>query len=295
MRFICLLIVFGVHTGLAQDLPGKLHLSITAGYRQENLRWSIAGNANGQHPNVLSELRWQSVAGPVTGVQLQYKFLNRWQLEGEYERTFFLSGKAADTDYGGNDRTNSVYAQQFNANKGGADRWGAGLACHLSVTNKFSIIPSAGYGLFHQALFLVGNTAPLNELNSSYKTRWNGPYGQVLCATALTKKLRMNAGFRYNQVQYRASANWNLIREFSHPESFRHTANGYGINIQASMLYRASQIHSIGIKGSYCRWQTGRGIDELYLANGESEQTQLNEVRSTSWQLMVEWRISLKP
>src|SRR4051812_710044 len=123
MKFISLLILFGVHTCLAQDLPRKLQLSVTAGYRQENLQWSIAGNANGQNPNVLSALRWQSVAGPVTGIRLQYNFFNSCQLEGEYERTFFLSGKVYDTDYGGNDRTNIVYTQQFNTNKGGADRW----------------------------------------------------------------------------------------------------------------------------------------------------------------------------
>lgn len=185
--------------------------------------------------------------------------------------------------------------QRFNANKGGANRWQAGVAYLLPLTSKFSITPSAGYGMFHQALYLVGNTVPLNDLNSSYKTRWSGPYGQVLYSTVLTKKLSVDAGFRYSQVRYRASANWNLIREFSHPESFRHMANGYGINIHAALLYRASQMHSIGIKGSYSQWQTGHGIDELYLANGESEQTQLNEVRSTNWQVMLEWRISLKP
>jgi hypothetical protein len=295
VKFFSLLIVFGIHTCLGQDNPEKLQLAVTTGYRQDNLRWSIAGNANGQNPNVLSELRWQSVAGPVTGVQLKYRSYNHWQLEGEYEHTFFLSGKVTDTDYGGNDRTNSVYAQQFNAAKGGADRWLAGFAYHLSVTNKFSITPSAGYGLFHQALYLVGNTAPLNELNSSYKTTWSGPYCQVLCATGLTKRLSITTGFRYNQVRYRASANWNLIREFRHPESFRHTANGYGINIHTGLLFRAAQKHSIGITGSYSRWQTGRGIDELYLANGEPEQTQLNEVRSFNWQVMAEWRIALIP
>ena len=102
----------------------------------------------------------------------------------------------------------------------------------------------------------------------------------------------MDAGIRYSQVVYRATANWNLVREFSHPESFRHTANGYGLNIHASLLYHASGKHSIGIKAVYSRWQTGRGIDELYPATGGSEQTQLNGVRSAGWQVMLEWRIS---
>jgi hypothetical protein len=288
-KFSLLLLLFGVHTCLAQDLRKKLQLSVTSGYRLEDLRWSIAGNANGQNPNIFSELRWKTVGGPVTGIHLQYSFFDHWQLEGEYEHTFFLSGKVYDTDYGGNNRTNVLYAQQFQANKGGTDRWLAGLAYQLPVTNQLSIAPSAGYGLFHQALYLSGSP----DLNSTYKTKWRGPYGQVVFSTGITKKLFMDAGLRYSQMRYRASANWNLIREFSHPESFRHTANGYGINIHSSILYRASGMHSIGIKGSYDRWQTGRGIDELYLANGRSEQTQLNEVRSTGWQVMVAWRVAL--
>ncbi|OQP53427.1 hypothetical protein A4H97_23560 [Niastella yeongjuensis] len=289
VKFIWLLMLLGMNTCIAQNLPEKLQLSVTSGYSQENLSWSIAGNANGQNPNILSELGWKNVGGPISGMQLQYNFFNRWQLEGEYEHTFFLTGKVSDTDYGGNNRTNTTYAQQFNAGKGGADRWSAGLAYQLMVTNKLSIAPSAGYGLFHQALYLSG----ASDLNSTYKTKWRGLYAQVLCSTEITKQLFMDAGFRYSQVQYRASANWNLIREFSHPESFRHTANGYGINLHTTVLYHASAIHSIGIKGSYANWQTGRGVDELYLANGGSEQTQLNEVQSAGWQLMVEWRIAI--
>ena len=291
VKLFLLLILFGIHTCMAQNLPDKLQLTVTTGYRQDDLRWSIAGNANGQDPNVLSELKWKNAAGPVTGLHVQYRFFNHWLLEGNYERSFILSGKVADTDYGGNNRTNSVYAQQFKANKGGADNWQAGLGYQFRITNIFSITPSAGYGNFHQSLYLTGIT----DLNSSYKTTWHGPYGALLCSAALTKKLSLNAGVRYNQVQYRATANWNLIREFNHPESFRHTANGYGINSYTDLLYQISRIHSIGIKGSYASWQTGHGIDELYLASGESEQTQLNEVRSRNWQVMLQWRITLLP
>ncbi len=275
---------------MAQELPAKLQLSVTSGYRQDNLHWSIAGNSNGQNPNILSELRWKNVGGSVTGAQLQYRFFYHWQLEGNYEHTFFLSGKVLDTDYGGNNRTNIVYAQQFNAGKGGTDHWQAGLGYQLPVTNQFSITPSAGYSQFHQLFYLTG----ASNLNSTYKTTWKGPYAQLLLSSELSTQLFIDAGFRYSQVQYRASANWNLIREFRHPESFRHTANGYGINLHSSLLYRASIIHSIGIKGIYSRWQTGRGIDELYLATGASEQTQLNEVLSTGWQVMLEWRIALR-
>jgi hypothetical protein len=287
VKFISLLLLFGVQAGMAQD--AKLQLSLSGGYGQENLQWSIAGNANGQHPNILSALHWKNVSGPVTNLHLQYRFFDRWQLEGEYGHMFILSGKVSDTDYGSDNRTNVVYAAQFNSDKGGADRWLAGLAYQLPVTHTFSITPAAGYGQFHQSLYITGYP----DLNSTYKTTWTGPYGQVLCAMELTKKLEMNAGLRYDQVQYRASANWNLIRTFTHPESFRHTANGYGLNAHASVLYHISKLYSIGIKGSYSRWQTGRGIDELYLATGESQQTQLNEVQSSGWQLMVEWRVAL--
>jgi hypothetical protein len=290
VKFILLLMLFCVHTCMAQDLAGKLQLSITGGYGQQNLRWSIAGNANGQNPNILSELKWKNVGGPVTAACMRWSFYGGWQLEGEYERLFFLSGKVSDTDYGSDDRTNEVYSAQLRAGRGGAGSWQAGLAYRIPVTNEFSITPSAGYGTFYQSFYLFG----FNGLNSTYKTKWTGPYVQALCSIGVTKKLFANAGLHYSQVQYRASANWNLISAFSHPESFRHTANGYGINAHASVLYRASGMHSIGIKGSYSRWQTGRGIDELYLAAGGSQQTQLNEVQSKGWQVMAEWRIMLR-
>lgn len=285
--------LFGVHACLAQDHHTTLQLSVTGGYRHEDLQWSIAGNANGQNPNILSALRWKQVGGPVTGVHIQFVCYDHWQLEGAYEHTFFLSGTAYDTDYGGNNRTDIVYAQQFQAGKGSADHWQAGAGYQLPVSNKFTITPSAGYGLFHQSFYLRGNTAAFSDLNSIYKTTWTGPYGQVLCSIGFTKKLSMHTSLRYSQVQYRASANWNLIEAFSHPESFRHTASGYGLNVHTSMLYHVSKMHSIGITGVYSRWQTGRGIDQLYLAAGTSQQTQLNEVRSGSWQVMVKWQITL--
>ncbi|MBO9204785.1 MULTISPECIES: hypothetical protein [Niastella] len=290
LKLITLLLLSGSYVSMAQH--PRLQLSITSGYRQNNLQWSIAGNANGQQPNVLSALQWEQVGGPVTGMQVQVKLFNHWKLEGDYERTFFLSGKASDTDYGGNDRTNIVYAAQFQAGKGGSNYWQVGLANQIPVTSKFAITPSAGYGVFHQTFYLTGNTASISDLNSTYKTKWTGPYAQLLCSLALTKKVFVNAGLRYSQVQYRASANWNLIREFSHPESFRHTANGYGINTPIAVLYHVSAIHSIGLTGCYSRWQTGRGIDELYLVTGGSEKTQLNEVRSAGWQIMVAWRMA---
>lgn len=293
VKFILLGILSGVHACMARQLPEKLQLSVTSGCRQSALRWSIAGNANGQGPNILSELRWKGVGGPVSAAHILFTFFDRWQLEGEYEHTFFLCGKVYDTDYSGNDRTHVVYAEQFAACKGGADGWQAGLARQLPITTEFSITPSLGYGIFHQTFYLSGNTAAFSDLNSTYKTKWIGPYGQVVCSLGLTKKLWLNTGLRYGQVRYKASANWNLINTFSHPESFRHTANGYGINAQASISYNISSVHSISIKGIYSRWQTGRGIDELYFATGSSEQTQLNEVRSTGWGIVVEWRIAL--
>jgi len=292
VKFISLFILFGVQLCMSQDFPAKLQVSVTSGYGLQDLRWSIAGNANGQNPNVLSELKWKGVAATITGMHLQYRIFRQWQLEGEYAHLFFLSGRVYDTDYGSNDRTNKVYDQRFNAGKGGADRWQAGLANRIPVTSNISITPSAGYGIFHQTLYIIGNSFSLPDLNSTYKTKWTGPYAQILCSVAPTKKLGMNAGLRYSQVQYRASANWNLIREFNHPESFRHTANGYGTHAQAAILYHASRMHSLGISGSYSCWQTGRGIDEQYLSTGASQQTQLNEVHTTGWQVMMEWRIS---
>jgi hypothetical protein len=40
---------------------GRTEVTLTGGWRQDDLRWNIAGNLQGTNPNILSELTWDNV------------------------------------------------------------------------------------------------------------------------------------------------------------------------------------------------------------------------------------------
>lgn len=39
----------------------RTSLSLDAGFRSDDLDWSIAGDADGNNPNILSELTWENI------------------------------------------------------------------------------------------------------------------------------------------------------------------------------------------------------------------------------------------
>jgi len=58
IKVCSLLLTIGcnIHPGYSQDIEKKIQLSFSTGRQQEDFHWSIAGNSNGQKPNILSEL-----------------------------------------------------------------------------------------------------------------------------------------------------------------------------------------------------------------------------------------------
>ena len=73
-----LLLLLLVLNGKAQAplAPGgeeSFRIGIYTGYRSENVRWSVAGNPQGQDPNIYSELIWQGLSGPLFAADLRWK------------------------------------------------------------------------------------------------------------------------------------------------------------------------------------------------------------------------------
>jgi hypothetical protein len=94
----------------------------------------------------------------------------------------------------------------------------------------------------------------------------------------VARLLQMSGDIQYSQLDYRAKADWNLIQSFIHPVSFRHTGEGYGIDMGAGFNYMLCRYISLQVRAGYFNRQTGRGIDQLYLVSGQGQQTQLNGV-----------------
>jgi hypothetical protein len=276
----CLLFLFIMYASIvrAQNSENKIQLSAGTGYQNENFHWSIAGNINGQNPNIYSELKWKVIQGPLYNLALQWNVWDHFLLLADYGRSFIRSGTSNDTDYSGDNRANPVYNQSFNSNKGNTSAWSTGVGYLIFKNKSWSLSPYLGYGIDNQTYYILGSNGSFSNLNTSYKTQWQGLFFKIKSTFNVTDCFKIAADLTYNQVKYSAAADWNLIETFQHPVSFRHSADGYGIDADAKLVFKINRYFSANLGAAFFNWETGNGTDQLYLTTGETDKTQLNEV-----------------
>jgi hypothetical protein len=283
-----------VFVSTSGHLSGQtLWIKASGGYLRESFRWSIAGNSAGRDPNVYSELKWQGTAGPAAGVEFRWHAGQRWTVFGQGSRAFVTTGKMTDTDYGLDNRYDPIYSQQFAVHAGHSGSAAAAVGYALVNRGRFRLTPYLGWG-FEQQYFPVSDPgAPYEGLHSSYAARWLGPLAKAEASWLLSGRWQVVADIYYHQVSYHATADWNLIADFSHPVSFRQYAEGYGLDAEAGLRFTAAKRVAICLRGGYFDWETGTGIDQLFLNMGGSDQTQLNGVVRDGWKgaVTIEWAV----
>ena len=94
----------------------------------------------------------------------------------------------------------------------------------------------------------------------------------------INEKITLSAGVEYHWTTYKAEANWNLRKDFAHPKSFEHDADGTGLVLSLGGGYAFSDRWSLGLNLNYQKLSTDPGIDRFYLANGTISEARLNEV-----------------
>jgi hypothetical protein len=286
--FFVLILLFLSTTCLVfgQDIEKKVHLSFSTGRQQENFNWSIAGNNNGANPNILSELKWKNVSGEDYSAAFRWNIWHKFVFMADYNRVAVSSGSVSDMDYSGDNRTEPVYAENFSDDKGYTASWSTGAGYIIFNNTLFSLAPYFGYGINKQSLYLVDLTGQFPRLNSSYTADWKGVFLKVSSSVKIFKALNFSADVTYNQVNYTADGNWNLINEFQHPVSYSHQAKGYGINTDTRLVYKITKHLAINVGYQYFNWQTGNGNDLLYLSSGEVDKTRLNGVFRNGFEFM---------
>lgn len=278
--FLCLLL--GQSRGMAQE-GEKLLVRVSGGYQRQDFRWSIAGNSAGQDPNIYSELKWRGVSGLAGAIDLHWNAWKRWRVFASGSRVFTRWGTMSDTDYGLDNRHDILYQESFPAVDGYDEALAVGIGYCLCCSGPFQLTPYIGYGISAQYFPITDPGGPYDGLNSSYSATWRGPLVRVEGSLTLGRRWQVVADAVYHQVSYHATADWNLIPSFAHPVSYRHTADGYGVEADAGLRYIAGKRISLEARGGYFNWQTGTGIDQVYLTAGGSDQTQLNGVVREGW------------
>lgn len=270
--------------------------SVRNGYRVDNLDWSIAGTLGGQNPNILSELKWEDIQS--YDVQADGWLIRRSRIafRGSVDYGWIFSGDNQDSDYLTDNRTNEFSRSNNDSDGGYVLDVSGGIGYPWepdSEDYELRITPLVGYSYHRQYLSMTDGfqtipaTGPFAGLDSRYVTKWVGPWAGFDVAFKPYEKLRVHIGGEYHWAFYRANARWNLRDDYSQPKSFRHTADGTGIVVEAGLDYQLSARWGIQLEGQFQDWATDPGIDRTYGSTGSNSQTRLNQVNWEAWSVSL--------
>lgn len=261
---------------------------IAAGYRKDNLSWSIADGG----ANIASEVSWKNTVVAQLRAAAKVSLWGGWMVRGMYSTGAVKSGSNQDSDYAGSNRTQE-FSRSDNKSGGAVRDISIGLGrkfqlFELASGSALYAVPLAGLSIHQQSFTMYDGTQTLPAsgeiagLQNSYDTQWKGSWLGLDALFGLTEKISLNATAEYHWVNYTAEANWNLRSDFAHPVSFRHVANGHGILMSAGATYRFTRNFLMTASFERQQWNTSQGYDQTNLSYGLTQYYTLNPV---SWDL----------
>ncbi len=282
----------------AVEVEGDLEL--INGYRVDDLDWNIAGNPNGTNPNIISELAWSDLKSYQLKVGGRGMINGVFYLRGSIDFGWVLSGEVQDSDYDGDNRTQEYSRSISNSDDSTVFDSTVAFGYPFKLaSDRLRLIPIVGFSYSEQNLTMKDGVqvisqppqtqpiGPIAGLDSTYDTKWYGPWVGLDLSLRATDKIILFAGFEYHWADYEAKANWNLRTDLAHPKRFEHDAAGTGFLITAGGDYVFSESLSLGLELNFQDWSTDAGIDRQFNADGTIAVTRLNEVNWESFAIML--------
>jgi hypothetical protein len=242
--------------------------------REDSLKWNIAGPD--QIPNVLSELKWNSLKSIGLGGRLQSNcsWLH-FEAQGSYNRIF--AGRVRDFDFAEDNRRELFSQSSSKASKGTLFDASALIGLNITCPKSILIVPHVGYSLEEQHLKIFDGVTevaidpddigPILGLNSSYNAKWYGPfiglkgYFPLFCGT-------FGLGFDYYYQNYRGRGHANLRPDIL-GGIYRHKARGWGQEFFAEFQSRLQETLFFELKVKFGKFWTKKGTETEALRGDE--------------------------
>jgi hypothetical protein len=278
---------------LRESVESPFEYSISAGYRTDNMSWSIAGGG----VNVASEVTWKNTVIAQLRAAGRANLGADWLVRGYLTTGAVMSGSNQDSDYAGSNRTQE-YSRSNNKTGGSVQDVSIGIGRKFHLFDNGSgmgmyIVPLAGLSINQQNLTMYdGNqTIPFNGtisgLDNSYDARWKGSWLGMDALFGLGDNLLLNGTAEYHRVKYSAEADWNLRSDLAHPASFEHFANGYGVLVSVGASYRFGRNFLLNATLERQKWNTYSGYDQTNYSNGSVGYFTLNPVSWDSTSILL--------
>lgn len=283
LLLICFLVIqYNVHS---QSKHKSFDLEIGSLYNSSSLDWSIAGNIDGQFPNILSELKFNNIQSIGAYVKGEYYPIKSLVISVSFNKNEVINGKGTDTDYKNDNRNNPIYDKNFASDKGSFVGLKSGIGFPVRISNRTLLTPAILYYLTKQKFYLLNNE--IEGLKSTYQTVISGAEISVKTNVFLNKFINTSLYLSYHIVNYNAEADWNLIQIFKHPVSFSQTSKGSGYNIDVVFEVKLNKIFSLRTAGDLTLTKISKGIDTSYLITEKEIQTQFNGAKNRMYGLKL--------
>jgi len=242
--------------------------------REDSLKWNIAGPD--RIPNVLSELKWNSLKSIGLGGRLQTDCSWLWlEAQGSYNRIY--AGAVRDFDFAEDNRQGLFLQSSSKASKGELFDVSALLGLNLSLPKNTLIVPHIGYSLQEQHLKIFGGVTeiapdpddigPIHGLHSSYNAQWFGPFIGFKGYFPLFQG-RFGLGLNYYYQDYRGRGHANLRPDIV-GGIYKHKAKGFGQEFFAEFQSKLQETLFFELKVKFGKFWTKKGAESEALRGDE--------------------------
>lgn len=239
-----------------------------------NFDWSIAGNSKGESPNILSELRFNSITSLGYFIRSAYKPSPHLAIVVYYQKNETFSGTGTDIDYQNDNRSSPTENLEFSSDQGGLQILKAGVKSQILRRGRLAMDAGILYQSNIQNFYILSAEVP--DLQSTYKAKTSGVEigtdARFTVCRILSTLLIVNAGY----VNYRAEGNWNLREIFMHPLSFSQASKGLTMGGGLGIAVRITPALNLTVSGNYSYTKIYQGTDTSYLVSGPEVITRFN-------------------
>lgn len=262
-------------TASSQIEKEKLVTELGTSLDTYDFEWSIAGNIYGQSPNVLSELKFYNIVSKGYYSSLKFSPVDKVSIFLYYQQSKVIDGMGLDSDYKEDNRKGVSFKKEFFSNKGELENIRIGYTIPIFTYKNLKTASIISYSFRSQNFQILGGRKE-KDLNSSYLKRMKGVQFLINNNYSFNKVISFSIDFAFSYVNYKAKANWNLIKIFKHPLSFSHYSRGTIFESNFTFKGRVNKYISILIGGELRRVEIGRGVDTAHLVTGKNINTQFN-------------------
>lgn len=283
--------------------PSAFNLYAGGGFRADKFKWSIGGPDPDNFPNTLSQLEWRHLRIAQFGGTASYTSCTNYtvRVDASYGRIYH--GHWRDADYLANDKEGIFSFATGKAGRGHVyDLSGAVGYRVTSTCHRFVATPLIGYAQYAQYLHMYAGTqhidifnndiGPFPGLNSTYTTKWYGPWIGVDFNTRIERCAYLFGSVQWHLLAYRGHGRWNLRPDMG---PFQHKAYGYGYMGTLGGNWEIWNNWSIGLSYSYRMFRTKHGNEHvrIVIPGGSFEGvTRFNGAIWHAWtaSALVAWR-----